>query len=143
MLKYVCCGGETQKLEKKEHDAGYDLTASKGYTVQPGKTVVVPTGLKVALPVGHYGQILSRSSLAVNGIVTTGGVIDASYRGEIKIILNNNSAKEFHVVPGQRVAQLVIIKLFEGTVREVQELESTERGEQGFGSTGEFNKKNK
>lgn len=125
-------------LDKKEDDAGYDLEALRGYILPPGQRVAVSTGLKVALPAGYYGQIFPRSGLALEGIDTTGGVIDASYRGVIKVILKNNTNKDYEIRPRQRIAQLVVIKIFTGKVQRVKELDETERGDKGFGSSGKF-----
>ena len=152
MLRYLYCekqvsaGGVSTKakaLEKKKGDAGYDLEALRAYTLKPGQRLAVPTGLKVAIPEGYYAQIFPRSGLALQGIDTTGGVIDASYRGEIKVILKNNTDKDYEVLPYQRIAQLVVIKIFTGEVQRVEELEETERGEKGFGSSGKFGKNKK
>ena len=126
----------TPSLEKKEGDAGYDLASTEHITIPPRSRKLIPTALKVALPEGYYGQIFPRSGLSLRGIDTSGGVIDASYRGEIKIILKNNTDKEYTVIPGDRVAQLVVIKIFEGNIKKVDSLDETDRGEKGFGSSG-------
>lgn len=125
-------------LDKKKDDAGYDLAASMKLVIPPRGRALVPTRLRVALPKGYYGQIFPRSSLAVEGIDTSGGVIDAGYRGEIKIIVINATDKEYVVQPGQRIAQLVVIKLYEGEAVRVDDLDRTERGEKGFGSSGKY-----
>ena len=151
MLKYTWtkratdgAKGEVTKrpvLEKKANEAGYDLAADRAYVVPAGGRILISTGLKVALPKGHYGQISSRSGLASKGICATGGVVDADYRGEVKVILNNFGKNDYHVLPQERVAQLVVIRIFEGEVRAVEgDLESTERGDRGFGSSGRVEK---
>ena len=151
MLKYTWTkgtrGGITEGnnkrpvLEKKAGEAGYDLASERAYVVPAGGRVLVSTGLKMALPQGHYGQICSRSGLASKGLCALGGVVDSDYRGEVKVILNNFGKDDYHVLQGERIAQLVVIKIFEGEVRAVEgDLESTKRGDRGFGSSGRVDK---
>lgn len=130
-------------LKKQEQDAGYDLASTKRYVVPAHGMALVSTALKLAIPKGYYGQIFPRSSLSLQGIDTTGGVIDSSYRGEIKVILKNNTDEDFLVSAFDRVAQIVIIKIFEGGVVKVESLDSTQRGANGFGSTGKSSKSTK
>ncbi len=100
---------------------------------------LVPTGLSMAIPIGNYGRIAPRSGLAAKNFIDVGaGVIDADYRGEVKVLLFNFSEQEFQIKAGDRVAQLIIEKYTRTEIEEVTEgdLDSTERGEGGFGSTG-------
>ena len=117
--------------------AGYDLHALEG-TVVPGRgKVLVSTGLSFAIPVGNYGRIAPRSGLAAKHSIDVGaGVIDADYRGEVKVLLFNFSDNDFSINPGDRIAQMIIEKYTPTELVEVQELDSTERGAGGFGSTG-------
>ena len=117
--------------------AGYDLHALEG-TVVPGRgKVLVSTGLSFAIPVGNYGRIAPRSGLAAKHSIDVGaGVIDADYRGEVKVLLFNFSDNDFSINPGDRIAQMIIEKYTPTELVEVEELDSTERGAGGFGSTG-------
>lgn len=119
-------------------DAGYDLHSIEAITVHPETRALVGTGIAVAIPLGYVGFIKPRSGLAwKNGINILGGVIDAGYRGEVRVILHNTSgAVPFNVNVGDRIAQLVIQPVASLDIREVETLPGTERGQGGFGSTG-------
>lgn len=122
--------------------AGVDLRANLGepVVIQPMKRALVPTGLHIQLPVGYEAQVRPRSGLALKHGVTvlnTPGTIDADYRGDIGVVLINLGESEFTVNPGDRIAQLVIAKHERAEFVPVDELESTERGEGGFGHTGQ------
>jgi dUTP pyrophosphatase len=124
-----------------EHSAGFDLAASltSDVSLAPGEIQIIPTGLAIALPIGFEAQVRPRSGLAAkNGItvLNTPGTIDADYRGEIKIILINHSKETFLITNGMRIAQMVIAKHEIADFRIVHDLEHTERGAKGFGSTG-------
>lgn len=102
-----------------------------------GERAVVPTGLCFAIPEGYHGQIWPRSGMAAkNGIDTLAGMIDADYRGEVKVALINFGAEPFTVTRGMRIAQFLIAPYASVTPIEVTELPSTGRGDGGFGSTG-------
>lgn len=121
--------------------AGMDLRAAvtEAVTIEPGKRALVPTGLKMALPRGYEAQIRPRSGLALKKGVTlpnTPGTIDADYRGELGIILMNLGEEPFVVERGDRIAQMVVAPVTVATWIEVADLDETERGEGGFGSTG-------
>ena len=122
-----------------EGDAGLDLSACERVELGPGERAVVSTGLAVAIPEGHAGLVLPRSGLAVrHGIskVNAPGLIDAGYRGELKVVLLNTDRNErFVVEPGMRIAQLVVVPVALPEPREVAELPASERGERGFGSS--------
>ena len=121
--------------------AGVDLRADldEPVVLKPLERSLIPTGLFIELPVGFEAQIRPRSGLAIKKGITllnTPGTIDADYRGEIKIILANISNEEFVVNDGERIAQMVIARHEQAEWVEVEELEETERGAGGFGSTG-------
>jgi dUTP pyrophosphatase len=121
-------------------DAGLDLAACDPLELGPGERAVVTTGVAVAIPDGYAGLVLRRSGLAANHGVTVlnaPGLIDAGYRGEIKVILLNTDRREtFSVRPGMRVAQLVVVPVATPDPVEVEELEATDRGAGGHGSSG-------
>lgn len=119
--------------------AGYDLYASEDAVIPAQGQGLVATDLSIIVPVGTYARVAPRSGLAVkHGISTGGGVIDADYRGEVKVVLFNHSTKDFEVRTGDRIAQLVLEKILNAEIVEIakEELDSTARGEGGFGSTG-------
>ena len=108
-------------------------------TINPGETILVPTGLAVALPEGYAGLIYARSGLASKkGLAPANkvGVIDSDYRGEVMVALHNHSNVPATIEPNERVAQLVITPYIAALYNVVDELDETERGEGGFGSTG-------
>jgi len=123
--------------------AGMDLRAAvpdeTPYVLKPGSRHAVPTGLAFALPPGFEGQVRPRSGLALKAGVTclnTPGTIDADYRGEVKVILINLGEEDFTIRRGDRIAQLVIAPVVQASWREVESLDETARGANGFGSTG-------
>ncbi len=118
--------------------AGLDLAASEACSLNPGQRRAVSTGVKMALPLGTYGKIEGRSGLAIrNGIIIGGGVIDSDYTGEIKVILINTGNQPFVVNKGDRIAQLIVQQyMLNPQFERVEKLPNTERGTNGFGSTG-------
>lgn len=113
--------------------AGYDLCAVYDCVVLAGNNALIPTGISVNLPEGHYGRVAPRSGLAWrNNIDVGGGVIDLDYTGEIKVILFNHGSEDFVVKRGDRIAQLIIEKCFYEPVVSNER----ERGSNGFGSSG-------
>ena len=107
--------------------------------IKPGKTAIIPTGLSLSIPKGYEAQIRPRSGLAAKkkiSVLNTPGTIDSDYRGEIKIILINQSQEPFVVENGVRIAQMVICPIVQATLKEVNDLNDTDRGQGGFGSTG-------
>lgn len=121
-------------------DAGLDLSACEPVTIGAGERAVVGTGLAVAIPDDHTGLVVPRSGLALRhglSIVNTPGVIDAGYRGEIRVILLNTDREHaFTVERGMRIAQLLVVPARPVDVVEVRELTETARGGDGFGSSG-------
>jgi dUTP pyrophosphatase len=130
------------RLPEAQHpgDAGLDLRAAVGVTVKPGERAMVPTGVAVAIPEGHAGLVLPRSGLASKRGLTLAnapGLIDAGYRGELRVLLLNTDREQpFRVEPGDRIAQLVVVRVETGAPEEVTQLDETARGTAGFGSTG-------
>lgn len=118
-------------------DAGLDLRAKYGRTVPAGGYAVFGTGVHVALPKGCAGLLVSKSGLNVNFSLTSTGLIDEGYSGEIKVKLYNHGKVDFRVLPGDKISQLVVIPVRYEPVELVDELdEDSDRGEKGFGSTG-------
>ena len=120
-------------------DAGMDVRSVRELVIPPGGRALVPTGLVVNLPAGYEAQVRPRSGLALKAGVTvlnSPGTIDAGYRGEIGVILANFGQDDFKVNVGDRIAQLVIAPVLQPVVVEVTEVDSTDRGAGGFGSTG-------
>lgn len=123
-----------------EGDAGIDLRADEDYTVWTNSRQLIGTGLSIALPEGYAAFVMPRSGLAVKHGVTvlnSPGVIDSGYRGEIKVPLyNSDQYTPFEVKKGDRIAQLVIMPVVRAELNRVDSLDITERGANGFGSTG-------
>jgi len=121
-------------------DAGLDLFAAEEVVLKPGERASVPTGIAVAIPDGHAGFLLPRSGLAARhglSIVNAPGLIDAGYRGEVRVlVVNLDPSEPIELARGERIAQLVVQRIEEVAVVEVEELSSSARGEGGFGSTG-------
>ena len=156
-LQYVNNSDNEQPLWKKHHeDAGWDIRSNVDISIKPGETAIVPTGVHVAIPEGYYGQIADRSGLAVQGLSARGGVIDAGYRDEIKVILHNETPfnhirideetgielvdliepNTFEIKKGERIAQFIILPVVLDEFIEVDALDETERGMNGLGSSG-------
>jgi dUTP pyrophosphatase len=120
-------------------DAGLDLPAADRVTLAPGARALVPTGIAVAIPPGYAGFVLPRSGLALRQGVTilnAPGLVDAGYRGEIKVLLVNHDTAPVTFQRGERIAQLVIQRVERAQLAPVAELPPSERGPGGFGSTG-------
>ncbi len=131
------------ELPKYETDgsSGMDLSANiqKQIKIEPGKTSIIPTGISVSIPKNFEIQIRSRSGLAAKNqisVLNSPGTIDADYRGELKVILINLSNKIFVIERGTRIAQMVLCPIVKAKVKEVDNLDDTDRGAGGFGSTG-------
>ena len=126
---------------KTSGSSGMDLVAyiKNKITIDPGKIVMIPTGIAVAIPKNYEIQIRPRSGLAAKkgiSVLNTPGTVDSDYRGEIIIILINLSKKSFVVKSGDRVAQMILCPVAKGKLQEVKNLPKTVRGKGGFGSTG-------
>jgi dUTP pyrophosphatase len=126
---------------QSDGSSGLDLCAAvnKDLTLQPGDIELIPTGLSISLPEGYEAQVRPRSGLAMKyglGFVNAPGTIDADYRGEIGVIAINWGKKPLTIKRGERIAQMVIHTVSRAIVEEVNELDTTQRGEGGFGHSG-------
>ena len=135
----------SKNIERPKYEtngsSGMDLSANidKQIKIEPGKTSIVPTGISVSIPKNFEIQIRSRSGLAAKSqisVLNSPGTIDADYRGELKVILINLGNKTFVVEKGTRIAQMVLCPIVKVKFKEVDNLDDTDRGAGGFGSTG-------
>lgn len=121
-------------------DAGLDLHSLEAAIIGPGERASIPTGVAIEVPPGHAGLVLPRSGLAARhgiALVNAPGLIDAGYRGELRVLLlNTDRAATFELAAGERIAQLVVVAVSQPEVVEVAELAGTARAERGFGSSG-------
>lgn len=120
-------------------DAGYDIRSNEHLVLLPGEQGLVCTGLHVEIPAGMVGILKDRSSMARAGLRVSGGVIDSSYRGEIKVVLENRSTTPFTIIVNDRIVQMVVVGCHTESTSQVdtiEQLSASERGESGFGSTG-------
>lgn len=120
-------------------DGGVDLCARSGIELGPGERAVVPTGIAVAIPEGYAGFVTPRSGLAAKhgiSVVNGPGLVDAGYRGEVRVVLVNLSDEAFLIGRGDRIAQLVVVPVAVQEFEIVEQLPETSRGSGGFGSTG-------
>jgi dUTP pyrophosphatase len=143
-LRIKRVGGRGEPLDlpsyHSERAAGLDLRADEDCLLAPGERRLVPTGLALELPPGHEGQVRPRSGLAVRhgiAMVNAPGTIDEDYRGEVGVVLVNLGEAPFQVKRGDRIAQLVVAPVVRVRVEVAEELSSTNRGQGGFGSTGQ------
>lgn len=127
-------------LPVKAHktDAGYDLFALGCGQIDAGGVLKIPTGIAIAIPAGYVGIISDRSGVGSKGIKVMGGVVDHGYTGDITVCLANINGRNYsHAInKGDKIAQIVIMPIFQGEVVEVDELDDSARGDKGFGSTG-------
>jgi dUTP pyrophosphatase len=123
-----------------EGDAGLDLYAVEAVTLAPGARASIATGIAVEIPPGHAGLVLPRSGLAARhgiALVNAPGLIDAGYRGEVRVLLLNTDREEsFEIAPGERIAQLMVTRFADLEPVEASELTASARGDGGFGSSG-------
>jgi dUTP pyrophosphatase len=130
---------DSAKVPNKAHsgDLGYDIFADEAVTLNPGERKLISTGISIKAGNGKYGFIIKdRSSMAVKGLFSHAGVIDAGYTGEIKVLLFNASSEFYVVGKGDKIAQLIPTKVVSFEIKEVKEHNNTQRGQGGFGSTG-------
>ena len=121
--------------------AGMDIRAAikEDVILKPGVVELIPTNISVEIPIGYEIQVRPRSGLAANhsiGILNSPGTIDSDYRGEVKIIIMNFGKEDFKISKGDRIAQLIVSKVYTAKIEEVKDLNSSHRGEGGFGHTG-------
>jgi dUTP pyrophosphatase len=120
-------------------DAGYDLRCVEAFALEPGERRLVPTGVAIALPAGIAGLVVPRSGLAVKhgiSVVNGPGLVDPNYRGELRVILVNLGSERFEAQAGDRIAQLLLVPFVTPDLQLVDELPASERGTNGFGSSG-------
>lgn len=140
-IKIVNRGSQQLPAYATPQSAGMDLRANidEPVTLRPMERRIIPTGLHIALPEGYEAQVRPRSGLALKHGITvlnSPGTIDADYRGEIGVLLINLSTEPFVIAAGERIAQMVIARHEQGEFEVVDELDTTERGEGGYGHTG-------
>jgi dUTP pyrophosphatase len=140
-LEFARLSHEAREPTRAHHgDAGYDLYAVEAATIAPGERASVGTGIAVAIPHGWAGLVLPRSGLATRHGITlpnAPGLIDSGYRGEVRVLLLNTDARQaFEVAPGERIAQLLLVRHEAPELVEVESLEESARGADGFGSSG-------
>ena len=119
--------------------AGYDIFSIESVTIEPGSRLLVRTGISLEVPEYYYIRVAPRSGLSVRGIDVGAGVIDSSYRGEVKVLLINNSKEFYNVQEGDRIAQLIMERCGNAEISVLEyydELSMSERGQNGFGSSG-------
>ena len=127
------------KMPTRAHrtDAGLDLYSPEEQIIMDGESVIIDTGVHVELPMGTYGRLESKSGMHINyDIICAGGTIDEGYTGSIRVKLYNLGKKPYMIRKYQKIVQLVIIPCLQPKLEIVEKLEETERGENGFGSTG-------
>lgn len=141
IVRFTMMEGCDDLVPAKAHhdDAAYDIRARADVELVPRKPVLVPTGLFLELPIGYEAQIRPRSGMALKHALTvpnSPGTIDAGYRGEVSVIVLNAGEESYHVKRGERIAQMVISKLPDVEMIQVETLSESKRGAGGFGSTG-------
>jgi len=140
-VKRLAVGARVPVVAHPGEDLGYDIFALEGAVLNPRTTVRVRTGIAVEARDPKTGAALGlllrdRSSMAARGIATTGGVIDAGYRGEIQVLMTNLGPETLEIQPGEKIAQMIPVPVLTGVVEEVETLEESARAEKGFGSSG-------
>lgn len=136
-LKYKKILPQAQAPKTSEDNVGYDLFAPEDVFVKAGQRVLLRTGLAFKIPKGYWLKILDRSGMANKwGAITSAGVIDSCYTGEVKVVFYNSGDKDIYIQTGDRPAQFVILEEIKADLEETQELELTDRGDKGFGSSG-------
>ena len=135
-MRYVKDKGAKTPTYAHQDDAGMDLYASKGNYIPAGGRCTFPTGIHIEIPKGYFGAIRAKSGLLRNHGILCSGTIDVGYTGEIMVTLVNTSDEMYCVSEGDKIAQLIIIPYERVELLEVESLEKTERGDNGFGSSG-------
>ena len=119
-------------------DAGMDLFSCVDMVIGPGETMPVQTGIRMAIPAGYVGLVWDKSGISLKGVHRLAGVVDAGYRGEVRVVMANVGRELFIVKAGMKIAQMLIQPVEAPTIIEADELDDTSRGDGGFGSTGLF-----
>jgi dUTP pyrophosphatase len=117
-------------------DAGFDLFACETLVLAPGEVRAVPTGIALAIPRGFAGLIWDKSGISLRGVHKLAGVVDAGYRGEVRVVLANLGGEPYEIKAGMKIAQMLVQPVHEVGLVEAESLDDTSRGEGGFGSTG-------
>lgn len=137
-LKVKLDPGAYMPTRAHEADAGLDLYAMYHRIVPSGGSVCFDTGVHIGIPVGYVGFLKSKSGLNVNSGITSEGVIDSGYTGSITVKLYNHGEEHVDIARGQKISQLVLLPIMTPELEKVDELDDTERGDSGFGSTGAY-----
>jgi dUTP pyrophosphatase len=119
-------------------DAGLDLFSAVDFVLQTGEIHPIPTGIQVEIPRGYVGLLWDKSGVSLKGVHRLAGVVDAGYRGEVKVVMVNLSRKAYVIDRGMKIAQLLIQPVMQVEVVEAEDLNDSSRGEGGFGSTGKY-----
>ena len=137
-MKVMLDPGAIMPTRAHETDAGIDLYARESTTIRPCGSAIFDTGVHVEIPVGYVGMVKSKSGLNVKHNLTSEGVIDSGYTGSIVVKLYNHNGSHEIIKKGQKISQLVLLPIITPELELVDELEDTDRGNGGFGSTGAF-----
>lgn len=135
-MKTVIDNGAFIPTKAHEHDAGFDIKSPVDCTVAAGSSAIIDTGVHIELPLGTVGMLKSKSGLNVKHGIVSEGVIDAGYTGSICVKLYNHSSEPYSVKRGDKITQLVILPYVYTEIEQAGSLEETERGNNGFGSSG-------
>ena len=135
-MKFTLDDGAVKPSYAKFGDAGMDISSLQDTFIPAGGYAIVRTGVSVEIPTGHYGALVGRSGMASKGIIAHFGTIDSGFRGSLGVILFNMNATQFDIKKGDRIAQLIIHEYVTVGLMEVDHLSKSERGSNGFGSTG-------
>lgn len=135
-MKIMLDPGAKLPTRAHEFDAGFDIYARESQVVSAKESAKFDTGVHVEIPLGYVGMLKSKSGLNVKHGITSEGVIDAGYTGSIVVKLYNNSGRDYKVEEGDKISQLVIMPIILPELEEVDSLEDTDRGDNGFGSSG-------
>ena len=138
-INYIVTHPKLTPLKALPNDAGYDLKSAVNLVLNPCQRVLVSTGLSLELPSNSVGMVCSKSGLALKfgvSVLNSPGIIDSSYRGEIRVVLYNAGTEAYKIEQYSKVAQLIILEYSQSPLSLVTELSQTERGCRGFGSTG-------
>ncbi len=119
-------------------DAGLDLFSAVDEVLAAGEVKPIPTGIKLAIPEGYVGLVWDKSGISLQGVHRLAGVVDAGYRGEVRVVMANLGREPFVIKKGMKIAQMLIQPVAAPDVIEADDLDETSRGEGGFGSTGRF-----
>lgn len=135
-MKIVLDRGALPPIRAHADDAGLDLRSPVDVIIKPRASVLIDTGIHVEIPSGYVGMIKSKSGLMVNHHIVTDGTVDAGYTGSIRVMLFNHGSWHYNINAGDKIAQLVIMPIITPEIEFVDRLGETERGSDGFGSSG-------